>query len=180
MYCPHCGSDTDGVTCPECGASRTVLSRARPFGTTGLTLSGWWRRVIGTIVDAIVFIVVAFVLSLFATHNESELIAGVLAIAYFIVLVQRPAGQTIGNVAAATRVRSARTAGTVSLRQSTIRWACQILPFWLGLYLHSPGIQIAVDLYIILDILFPLFDVRNQTLHDKAASTVVVLTSQPV
>jgi uncharacterized RDD family membrane protein YckC len=48
--------------------------------------------------------------------------------------------------------------------QSAIRW---VVEFVLGITVIGG----------ILDILWPLWDTRNQTLHDKAAGTVVVFTA---
>jgi uncharacterized RDD family membrane protein YckC len=138
-------------------------------------LTGWWRRVGATVVDALIFFVVALVIELLVHHVVGAVITGALSVAYFIYLWAQPRGQTVGNIAVGTQVRSAGGGGPITLQQSVIRWACLALPVWISDLLGSSALSSVVSLYLLVDILFPLWDSRNQTIHDKVAKTVVVL-----
>lgn len=83
---------------------------------------------------------------------------------YSILLVSYPRGQTVGNLATSTRVVDAATAQPPPRNRAAVRWAVQLV-----LNITFVG--------GILDVLWPLWDPRNQTLHDKAAGTLMVTTA---
>jgi uncharacterized RDD family membrane protein YckC len=80
---------------------------------------------------------------------------------YLIVMIGSY-GQTIGNRAVGTRVVAADGRPQVGYRTAALRWIVQPL---LLLLLFIPGL---------LDFLWPLWDRQRQTLHDKAAGTLVI------
>jgi uncharacterized RDD family membrane protein YckC len=72
-------------------------------------------------------------------------------------------GRTVGNLAASTRVVDARTGAPPGYDKAVIRvLVAAALPFTI--------------IGGILDVFWPLWDAQNQTLHDKAAGTVVLRT----
>ena len=139
-------------------------------GVTGLTLATWWQRVGATLIDALVLTIPAVILY-FAFAHRNSLLYSLLGIAlegtYLIWYLSRPAGQTIGNRAVGTRVVDAATGQTLNVAGSFKRW------FVMALINFS--VYLAVGLVLApLDFLWPLWDARRQTLHDKFAGTIVV------
>ncbi|MEI6700882.1 MAG: RDD family protein [Actinomycetota bacterium] len=73
-------------------------------------------------------------------------------------------GQTLGNMAVGSRVVDAETGSAITLKQAGIRYGIQYLlriPFTFGVGM-------------LINYLWPLWDDRWQTLHDKVAKTLVV------
>lgn len=127
----------------------------------GGTLAGWWLRVGATVVDGLVLIIPNFILRAIGGSLGGGFLSLVLVASYTTILISRK-GQTVGNMAVHTRVVDAQTGGPVSVGKALGRWAAEI---------------VLVILFVIpwvLDILWPLWDRQNQTLHDKIAGTVVL------
>ena len=131
---------------------------ATPWGP----LSGWWRRVGATIVDGIIIAIpVGFVLGIAgATQAVIDVVAALAFIVYITVLLGG-SGQTVGNRASSTRVVDANQGTPIGTGRAAIRAVVQVV------------LQITVIGWII-DFLWPLWDRRNQTLHDKAAGSLVI------
>lgn len=126
-------------------------------------LSGWWRRVGATIIDGLIFgIPTGFILGVLGvTGYATSAISQVVFFFYLVAMLGRPAGQTIGNKAVNTMVVDADTQGPIGSSRAAIR---SIVGVVLNLTVIGG----------ILDWLWPLWDARNQTLHDKAANSLVV------
>ncbi len=71
-------------------------------------------------------------------------------------------GQTLGNMAVGTRVVDAGTGSAITPQQAGIRYGIQYL------------LRIPYGLGQLINYLWPLWDDRRQTLHDKVAKTLVV------
>lgn len=139
-----------------------------------IAYSGWWRRAAAFLIDAILIWVV--VLALFglafgvavasADAGAILLIVAIVAaiagpIWYTIWATGREPGQTVGKKALGIRVRHAEQDRAIGYGPST------------GRYL----ITIAFGFFVIpalVDYLWPLWDARKQTLHDKVANSIVV------
>jgi uncharacterized RDD family membrane protein YckC len=89
------------------------------------------------------------------------LLSLILPFVYFTVLHGNQRGQTYGKRAAGIRVVDQRTGGSIGYGRAFGRYAI-IAVF--GLFI----------LPVILDYLWPLWDAKNQALHDKVVSSVVV------
>ena len=83
---------------------------------------------------------------------------------YEIVMIATR-GATLGKLAVGIRVRMADREARPPWASSALRY----LPF------NLPQLVLTF-LWVLLDLLWPLWDPRRQTLHDKAAGTVVVRT----
>jgi uncharacterized RDD family membrane protein YckC len=96
-------------------------------------------------------------------------VLGVLAftVAYHL-LIGRESGQTPGKRAVGIQVRDAATGGPISYPRALGRYLAQILA-WVILPILS-----------FVDLLWPLWDDRLQTLHDKAVNSVVVKVDRTV
>ncbi len=137
-------------------------------------LGGWWYRVGATIIDGVVLSVVQAVVgsvvgagvlvgagSSFGAAAGVELIDVVIVLAYQgLLLAYR--GQTLGMMAVGTRIADASTGGGIGVWRGVLRAAIEGL------------LVVALFLPWVLDVLWPLWDGRNQTLHDKAVGTLVL------
>jgi uncharacterized RDD family membrane protein YckC len=125
-------------------------------------LVGWWRRVGATLIDGIILGLASTAIDAAIGTGGGRLLTIIIGAAYTISLIGGQA-QTIGNRATSSRVVLAANGQPPSYGPAAIRWLVESL--------------LAVTIIGgILDILWPLWDSRNQTLHDKAAGTVVILT----
>lgn len=168
MYCANCGTKLQTSTCPICGAISPV-GAGRRDAVTGLALAGWWLRVGATLFDGLVLVVPEFLI-VWAMGNYTSTLSRLPVLAlqgfYGVYLLSRPRGQTIGNRVAKTRVVSASSGQPITVTSAFIRWfvpAVFSFIFGVGTFL------------VLLDSLWPLWDQRRQTLHDKIAGTIVVL-----
>jgi len=152
-----------------------------PVDISGVgTLATYGQRVGGLLLDVlimtvlffIIFIVGMVVYGLFTSGAESNILSGV-ATGFFVVLLlglswgypiiflvkrgQTP-GMKIVKIHCVTLDGHAITWGR-SIGRSASQLLLSIIPFGLG---------------NIIDLLFPLWDVKRQTLHDKMAGTLVV------
>lgn len=126
-------------------------------------LSGWWRRVGATIIDALLIAIpIGFVLGLANTTQSIIDLVFLAAFFLYITLLLGGSGQTLGNRAVSTRVVDANRGTPIGNNRAAVRALVQIV------------LQITFIGWII-DFLWPLFDSRNQTLHDKAAGSLVIL-----
>jgi uncharacterized RDD family membrane protein YckC len=153
-------------------------------------LAHWWKRVVAAIIDAFVVgipgsIVVALIgVGAFAasdvevdpvtgevTSGEGGFIATFvltpLLIWIFILAYQtyfngNERGQTVGKMVMKLQVRDEATGGPIGYGKAALRGFVGLI---LGILCYIPGI---------IDILFPLWDAKRQTLHDKAANSLVI------
>jgi uncharacterized RDD family membrane protein YckC len=149
--------------------------------------ASWGARVGGWLIDFVIILVVNGILSrLFrhtstgavhftmttttngntvVHHNEISFlalaIATVLSLAYSTILCGNSRGQTVGMMAVGARAVKADGHTVLGYGPAFGRALLE----WVFGY--------TVILWV-LDMLFPLWDARNQTLHDKAASAVVI------
>ncbi len=129
---------------------------------SGVRLAGWWRRVGATLVDGILTGVIGGVLALLIGGSSRYWLGALIGLVYTVALLGSRS-RTVGNLAAGTMVVPADGGpAPIGYGKAFLRWLVQ------GLL----GITIIGG---ILDVLWPLWDERNQTLHDKAVSTLVVM-----
>lgn len=105
--------------------------------------------------------------------NFRELLIGIILInivwaIYVVMAIAGPRGATIGMRALKIRIVTASDRAPVSLGRSVLRY---VVYFAIGLLEYVSHILFLVSF---LDWLWPLWDSRNQTLHDKAAGTVAL------
>ncbi len=129
----------------------------------GGQLAGWWYRVGATIIDGVVLAIPDFVIRAAVPNAGGYLLSLAVSAAYITIMLAKR-GQTVGNIAVGTRVVYAQTGGPVTYGRALGRWAAEAAMVAL---LFIPWI---------VDILWPLWDARKQTLHDKIANTVVLRT----
>jgi uncharacterized RDD family membrane protein YckC len=106
----------------------------------------------------------------FSPMSEGEdlaytLLGLVVTMLYFILFEGSASGQTIGKRALSIRVINQQTGGSIGYPRALGRNAVRSLPSLIPLVSFFWGL---------LDALWMLWDKENQTLHDKAAGTLVV------
>lgn len=140
----------------------------------------WWKRVVATIVDSVLLGIVGRIIgAIFGLNDDpmtgqldgggnffAGLILGqtvmiLIGIAYYVALNGSEKGQTVGKMLMKIRVRDEATGGPAGYGKAFIRYIVGTVLFLLCII---PGL---------VDLLFPLWDPKKQTLHDKAANTIV-------
>ena len=174
MYCPSCGSESNGPFCPVCGSAiDSSAGTTRPHGE----LSGWWRRVGATVTDNLILLVpttVALWLVSMVAGSLIGMLAGfALQGAYLVTMLVSPRGQTFGNRIVATRVCDLATGGTITRRQALWRWGF-VAAYSAITLLNNPITSSIAMMIAVVDVLFPLANPLRQTLHDRVAGTLVV------
>jgi len=151
---------------PNYPTTASMNYRAMPSDALGRPYAGWWSRVGATLIDGILFSMIGAVLGLAFAKGSStgSIIALALTLVYQALMIANKGG-TLGNMAVSTVVVDAKTGGAVAPARAWGRAAMDLV-FKCGFLLF--GIP------TLLDILWPLWDQQNQTLHDKVAGTVVV------
>ena len=147
---------------------------AGPSEPAQLALAGWWSRVGAYFLDVIVLVAPLVVMFgvLFALDPDDDsgvwvvvallyVAALVLPFVYFTVLHGNERGQTVGKRALGIRVVNAETGGPIGYGSALARYFVVAL---LGIFVVP----------LIVDYLWPLFDSKNQSLHDKAVKSLVV------
>lgn len=161
-----------GYGYPESGK---VDARGRPYAS-------WIKRVGAWLIDALVLSVVGAVITGVTgaqlmqvdkvTNEVSFNVTGaavgswalviVLSLAYFAILEGGRSGQTVGKRALGIQVRDAVGGEPIGAGRALAR---RVLANVLWYLLIIPGL---------LDVLWPLWDARRQTWHDKAVGSAVV------
>ncbi|HEY5111662.1 MAG TPA: RDD family protein [Acidimicrobiales bacterium] len=178
MNCSNCGTEMIGTNCPACDRNLPDGARGPIDPTTGLMLAGFGRRVGQMFADELVLIIpVSVFIAVFDQVGGNFLgaLAGfVLVGLYLFKLTSGAQGQTLGNRVAATRIRDAATGKMLTTRQALQRTAIVVFYFVTAFALPR-ALLVFVVAVAIIDNLYPLFDARNQTLHDKIVGTIVVV-----
>lgn len=177
MYCPACGSETNGPFCGVCGAP--LIDGPSTTRSPG-QLAGWWRRVGATLTDNIILLLPTTVVLILVSAVAGSLIGAFAGIAvqglYQVMLLASTRGQTLGNRIVATRVRDRVTGGPISTRQALWRWGFVAVYSVIAL-VNNPASTAVVTVVALIDVLFPLANPAKQTIHDRLAGTIVVTAS---
>ena len=139
----------------------TSLPAANPIDAT---LAGYWLRVVGYLIDGVIVGVIALALYLVAWGISSTIVSLVATVAGFLyagLLIGGWNGQTVGMKAMGIRCVNSADASTVTYATAFLRALIHAL------------FQI-IPIVVLIDLLWPIWDARNQTLHDKVASTIVI------
>jgi uncharacterized RDD family membrane protein YckC len=149
-------------------------------GPNGAPLAGYGVRLGGWLIDAVIlWVVLALVLwplhAYRRIHDTGNvhgmqlhangvgiLIPAVVVILYGMFLCGSARGQTLGMLIVRVRVVDANSGGPIGMGRALGRGAFEYL---MAAFIFIPWV---------VDMLFPLWDQRRQTLHDKVTNAVVV------
>ena len=176
----------------------------RPTTPDGVPLAGWWWRVLALIIDAILVGIVAGIVAfpwardVFDTYGDwfdeamnagsgtpdtSQLQSDITVPLAIITLINVALGfvynvgflmwkqATPGKLLLGLRVRLRDRPGPMTIGTVLLRWAGQ---YGVGLLGLLPVLGCLSFVYTLLDYLWPLWDDKNQAIHDKIAKTNVV------
>jgi uncharacterized RDD family membrane protein YckC len=164
-----------------------------PLSPQGRPLASWGKRLGAALIDGLVIGIPSYVLmaivgfSAFQTADfETDQFGNVisvgeprsfilvlfvglgivfaLGVAYAVYFNGSEKGQTVGKMALKIQVRDENTGGPIGYGRAFVRWLVTLV---LLAACWVPGL---------VDALFPLWDPKRQTIHDKAASSLVVDT----
>ena len=123
-------------------------------------LAGWWQRVGATFLDGLlVFIPARLVDAGIGTGSYYFFLFVVTAVYTTVLIATR--GQTVGMMAVGTKCIREGTGALLPYGPALGRWAMAEL------------LNVTV-IGGVLDVLWPLWDAKNQTLHDKVVHSLVV------
>jgi uncharacterized RDD family membrane protein YckC len=150
----------------------------------------WGIRVGGYLIDTVIFLVVLVVLFILFRHSNTLevhlmarrgngtqrrhfstvpfLITGVLYVVYGTVLCGSSRGQTVGMMAVGVRAVRVGSLETLGYGRALARALVE------GVLRLVDLVFFVLGLVWLLDMLFPLWDKKRQTLHDKVAGSVVL------
>ncbi len=154
----------------------------------GETYATWGIRVGGYLIDFVIFLVVLVVLFVLFRHSHALnvhlmarrgtrrrnfsavpfLITGVLYVVYGTLLCGSPRGQTVGMMAVGVRAVRDESFAVLGYGRALARALFEGVLRLIDLLFFLLG------LIWLLDLLFPLWDRKRQTLHDKVAGSVVL------
>jgi uncharacterized RDD family membrane protein YckC len=151
-----------------------------PVGPGGAPLASYGLRLAGWLIDAVLLWIVAIVILLplhafrrihntgnthamtIHTNGTGIIIPAVIILLYGMLLCGAARGQTLGMMIVKVRVVDANSGGPIGMARALGRAAFEYV---LAAVLFIPWV---------VDMLFPLWDQRRQTLHDKVTNSVVV------
>ena len=192
QFCSVCGQPTSGSVAPLTPMPRLAANETFPIGTQ---LAGFWWRVLGLVADVVL---IGLIISLpLRSTNVNTYVSSYIDVAvvfvYGTICLARFKGQTIGMRLVRTRCVDVVTHAQMSVTQVVRRTGLHSLFILLAasyhytLYLnptakekilnnHNSEIAFLFAIPLIVDLLWPIWDKRNQTLHDKFANTLLVRT----
>jgi uncharacterized RDD family membrane protein YckC len=177
------------TTTPPPGAGGPPVATALPGAVAGRhTLAGWWSRVGAALIDGLIVgiggillllaITAPFGLLFFADEDLgfvsivvgfllAVLCVSIVALLYAPALMARTNGKTLGRMALGIRVVRAKgqpmTFGFAMLREVAVK-----------ALLFGVAATITGGLSTLADVLWPLWDEENRTLHDMIVDTRVI------
>jgi uncharacterized RDD family membrane protein YckC len=159
-------------------------------GESTVPYASWGARLGGYLIDLVIFIPLIVVLYVIFRHthtlevhlmtrrgtNQTQrnvsllplFLSGIAYIVYVTIMCGGRRGQTVGMMAIGARLVRAGTHDTVGYGRAFGRALVEQIFRILG------SATVVLGIVWLLDMLFPLWDKRKQTLHDKIANTVVI------
>jgi uncharacterized RDD family membrane protein YckC len=178
MNCPSCGAEVSEAYCLSCGTQ--VAKRGSIDAVSGQVLASWGVRVAATIIDFLILAIPELILRSVLGNAVGQSIFLVVFGIYLVSQWSLCDGRSVGNRVASSQIVDAKTGKSVTSKQSFSRYLYLELYAIVNLFgavEGSNGIVLLAFLYGLVDVLFPLFDKRKQTLHDKFANTIVIMTN---
>lgn len=134
----------------------------RTYASWGSRIGAYLLDTLIIVIPLVVLIIVAVVVDLWALVVIGYLGTLVVPFVYFTYFHGGTSGQTPGKRALGFRVVSDDAGESIGYGRAFGRYAITVLFAWV------------LFLPLVLDYLWPLWDSKNQSLHDKVVSSVVV------
>jgi uncharacterized RDD family membrane protein YckC len=172
---------------PPGGPPQQYGAAGAPVSDFGAPLAEWWKRVVALLIDGLVIGIPAGIIfsalgvgfgqnarvdpvtgevtgmgGLITAFLVGSLIYQVVYLIYFSVMNGSESGQTVGKKVMNIRVRKA-SGGPLGIGPAALRYI-----------VYAALASFTCGIGALLDVLWPLWDAKRQTLHDKAVSSVVV------
>jgi uncharacterized RDD family membrane protein YckC len=206
--CAKCGAtQEDGQRfCGNCGAATSptdamegMLPYFPPENTTladSQSLAGFWRRVASFLIDTLILIVVIELpLSGLHNHRLSGIAVTIASFFYWSLMLTYAHGQTIGMRATQVRTVNATDRGPLQAAQAGARTGLLCVLMLLTNFVHvviyknptiaqkamenhESSVLFFLSIPLLIDLAWPIWDKRNQTLHDKFGRTIVIKLSK--
>ncbi len=163
---------------PRWGGSPGPYPDERGVAQTGAPLANYWARAAGLLIDGVIIAIVSLVYLVpahalrgmqsagtgqprFGVSNGGVLVLLAIGALYAGLLIGLR-GQTLGMMALKIKAVDARTGELIGF------------PRALGRDLFMRLLAALFFIPLVIDLLFPAWDQRRQTLHDKVVSSVVI------
>ena len=134
----------------------------RTYASWGSRIGAYLLDTLIIVIPLVVLIIVAVAVDVWALVAIGYLGTLVVPFVYFTYFHGGASGQTPGKRALGIRVVSDDTGESIGYGRAFGRYAITVLFAWV------------LFLPLVLDYLWPLWDTKNQSLHDKVVSSVVV------
>jgi uncharacterized RDD family membrane protein YckC len=145
---------------------------------SGAEYASWWARLGAEILDSLVVgIPMGIALSIIgASSNVRTVVIPLALFVYNTLLDGGPTGQTVGKRAAGITARADETAGPLGLRRGAVRSSLVLALAIIGNYRlgDDDSFLVTLNVLAVVDGLWPLWDPRRQSWHDKLAGSVVL------
>ncbi|MCC6433878.1 MAG: RDD family protein [Acidimicrobiales bacterium] len=138
------------------------------FGGTPGPLAEWQQRALGGLIDYVGPSVLLFVIFLVTRSIALYFLLWLASLAWggYNAYLNGATGQSIGKKVVGLKVLGEQTGQVIGAGMGIVRW---LIPAVIG-FIPCIGF-----IFFIVDLLFPLWDAKKQTLHDKAVKSVVIV-----